>query len=83
MWKPDLFDMALISTNQYWKDMRFSYDINLNVEYSGVAKNLGASTSSGNHWYVKKYTYDASFNVTRIQGPIEGNWDDRAAMAWT
>jgi hypothetical protein len=83
MWKPDLFDIALISTNQYWGEMRFAYNAAKDVEYSGVAKTRGASTSSGNHWYVKKYTYNADLNVTRIEGPIEGNWDDRAAMAWT
>ena len=63
-----------------WKDTIFDYTSG-NLDYKGCSVTHKASTAAGDLWYVWKYTWVGT-NPTRIEGPIIGNWDDRAGMAW-
>ena len=65
----------------HWKDKRFDYTSG-NLDYIGNSLIHKASTSSSNLWYIWKYTYDGSSNLTRIEGPLPGNWEDRATLDW-
>lgn len=81
MWSKGLLDLAMVT--KYWGDTRIAYDVNKNPEYIGVAKTMGLSTSSGNHWLIQKLTYDVNQNCTRIQQQAEyANWDDYAILSW-
>jgi hypothetical protein len=40
-----------------------------------------AGTTNGKTWYIKKFTWTGD-DCTRIEGPLEGNWADRATLGW-
>lgn len=71
----------LESTDIKWKDQRFDYTSG-NLDYLGRSLIHKASTSESTLWWIWKYSFDGSDNLTRIEGPLTGNWDDRAALAW-
>lgn len=50
------------------------------LTYKGIHATHKAATSDTS-WLIWKYTW-TSANVTRIEGPLEGSWDGRAALAW-
>lgn len=51
------------------------------LDYLGISWVSGASTSAGSLWWIKKFTWVGG-NPTRIQGPLQGNWDNRATLGW-
>jgi YD repeat-containing protein len=63
-----------------WHDQQFEYS-GSNMIYRGVHEmhNIGDTDPD---WEVWKYTWDASNNLTRIEGPIHGKWSDRLTMDW-
>jgi len=71
---------ALIALDAYWRIKRFAYDGSGNLEYMGCNALLTANTSDAT-WAIWKYTYSGT-NVTIIEGPITGIWDNRATLAW-
>lgn len=72
----DLLDSTL---NRYWNDARYEYSSG-DLVYIGRNETHKAATSATT-WYVWKYTYGAS-GIARIEGPLTGSWDGRAALAW-
>jgi len=76
---------AQIGLNTYWRDKRYDFtgDDLIYMGFNGVHKAetsdpAGAPTGD---WAVWKFTYSTG-DIVRIEGPITGAWDDRAAMAW-
>lgn len=49
--------------------------------YQGFNPIFNALTSASD-WRIYKYTWDASGNPTRKQGPLTGSWDNRASLSW-
>jgi len=72
---------TIVALNAYWKDKQYAYDASGNMIYYGVHYLPNASTADGN-WEVWKYTYGTD-GITRIQGPVQGAWDNRATLAWS
>ena len=63
-----------------WKDKRLAYSGD-DLVYMGNSLIHKASTSTGNLWFIWKYSYTVGV-LTRIEGPLTGNWDDRATLNW-
>jgi hypothetical protein len=50
------------------------------LDYKGV--NVAHDASEGaTDWEITKYTWAAGI-LARIEGPLEGSWTGRAALAW-
>lgn len=71
---------ALIGLSAYWRQKRFAYDASDNLIYMGFHSTKDGLTSNGN-WSVWKFTYTGD-NLTLIEGPITGIWDNRATLDW-
>lgn len=52
------------------------------VMYVGKSTTHKASQSTGDLWWIWKYTKTAAGVITAIEGPLNGNWDGRASLAW-
>ena len=65
-----------------WQDEKVAYDVSGNIIYVGQSVVHNPSTVTGNNWWILKITYDASDNITDIEGPLAGNWDTRATLDW-
>jgi YD repeat-containing protein len=65
-----------------WHDQRYEWDASNNLIYIGTNELLNESTSTNDYWEITKLTWDASGNLTRMQGPLRGTWDGRAALSW-
>jgi len=65
--------------SQEWLDRRYDYTSG-NLDYLG--KNVAIAGTTSDDWQIFKFTYDGSGNVTRMQGPLVGTWDGRAALGW-
>ena len=63
-----------------WKDQKFDYTSG-DLDYKGLSVTHNAATDAGDLWSIWKYTWVGD-NPTRIEGPIIGNWDDRAGLSW-
>ncbi len=63
------------------RPVRFAYDASGNVEYIGV-NTMDGIDGSILTWQVSKVVYDTG-NIDYIEGPIMGEWDERAALPWT
>ena len=63
-----------------WKDVRFDYGTG-DLDYRGCNITHKAATDEET-WEIWKFTYDVSNNVTRIEGPLSGSWDNRASLDW-
>lgn len=72
-------DVETLLADAYWKQKRYDYTSG-NLDYAGHHTSVTAATSDA-EWRVYKYTWSGT-NITRIQGPITGAWDDRATLAW-
>jgi len=70
-------EKALVSN--YWKDQRFDYTSG-SLDYKGMNTTHKADTTATT-WYIQKFTW-AGDNIVRIEGPLVGSWDGRAALAW-
>ena len=62
-----------------WKDVRFDYGTG-DLDYRGCNITHKAATDEET-WSIWKYTY-SSGNLTRIEGPLSGSWDNRASLDW-
>ncbi len=63
----------------FWKDKRYDYSANQMV-YKGFNVTHKA-TEGATTWYIWKMTYTSN-QLTRIEGPLQGSWTGRAALAW-
>ena len=71
---------SIIGLDAYWRDVRLEYSDG-NLIYRAANYFHDALTTDTN-WEIWKYTWDISENLTRIEGPLPGSWDDRAALNW-
>jgi len=71
---------VLASLNVIWRDKRYDYTSG-NMDYMGVNTYHAAATTDTD-WEIWKFTYDVDKNTVRIQGPLQGSWDNRAALGW-
>jgi len=80
--EPVLLEIPKGFLNEYsWLDERYDYAGGTNVIYMG--KNLTHNAAQAAvTWYVWKFTWDASNNCTRKEGPLVGSWAGRAALGW-
>ena len=62
-----------------WLDRRFEWSSG-DLAYKGLHLNRGASESDPG-WYIWKYTW-SNGNPIRIEGPIMGEWNNRASLSW-
>lgn len=60
----------------YFKDKRYDWTSG-DLDYYGLAVVMGSATDTGDKWWVWKLTW-SSGDLTRLQGPVNCNWDDRA-----
>ena len=63
-----------------WHDQRFEYNVGGDLIYKGVHEMHNIAITDDN-WEVWKFTYDGA-NVVRVEGPLRGSWDGRAALLW-
>ena len=63
-----------------WGTTRFNYSGN-NVDYIGRHTDHDAATTD-KAWVIRKLIYSGN-DLVRIEGPLMGAWDDRAALGWT
>jgi hypothetical protein len=71
----------LKSTDIQWKDKRRDYTSG-NLDYEGFSLTHKASITTGDLWWIWKYTWDATPDKTRDEGPLVGNWSGRADLDW-
>ena len=71
---------ALIGLHSYWRQKKYAYDAGSNLEYWGFNSKKDALSSEGT-WVIWKATYTGS-DLTSIDGPITGIWDNRATLDW-
>ena len=71
--------LQIITAGGYFLDQLFDYTSG-NLDYKGINESHKAATSATN-WLIWKYTWSDS-NNTRIEGPLEGAWDNRASLDW-
>ena len=69
---------AIKINNEYFKDVRYDYDVNDNCIYKGQHLILDSATSNL-FWYIIRYDYTDG-NCTRKRFRIT-SWDDRA-LGW-
>ncbi len=65
-------------------DTRFENDANKNMKYKGIHATHKALESNAN-WLIWKYTWElisGSYCLSRIEGPLEGAWNNRDGLAW-
>jgi hypothetical protein len=60
-------------------DTRFEYSDGA-IIYKGIHGTHKAATDDTS-WLIWKYGWTGS-DITRIEGPLEGAWDNRAGLAW-
>jgi hypothetical protein len=60
-------------------DTRMEYSSN-DIIYKGIHATHKAATSNAS-WLIWKYTWSGD-DLTRIEGPLEGAWDNRGSLAW-
>jgi YD repeat-containing protein len=58
------------------------YDFVSGVLIYRAGNTLSGASESDTSWFVYKYTWDESGNLSAIRGPIKGAWTNRASMAW-
>lgn len=76
-----LTDVKSLLAKTYWLDVKYD-QASATVLYVGRARTHKASSSTGNLWWIMKYTFNASGKVTRVEGPLNDDWDDRASLVW-
>jgi len=73
-------DSLVSLSSDLWNDQRFDFTSG-DLDYKGLSKTHKASTAAGDLWSIWKFTW-ATRLPTRIEGPLIGNWDGRAALSW-
>jgi hypothetical protein len=75
MLQPDVSDTEGVLV----RDARHDY-LSTDLVYRGINGTHNAATSATT-WKIWKYTY-GSDGVARMEGPLDGSWDGRAALSW-
>ena len=71
-----LGDLESLIIGNYFKDVRYDYDVDYNCIYTGSHLTLGAATSDTD-WYILRYDYTAN-NCVRKRFRIT-SWENRAS----
>ena len=74
------FSALKLAANTQWLSKRFEWDTLFNPVYRGCHRDFNASTGDTN-WYIWKFTW-SSATLEKIQGPLVGSWEGRAALPW-
>ena len=69
----------IIDLKSYWRDKRFAFSDG-DLIYMGLNYFHGSATTDTN-WEIWKFTWSSGSPV-RIEGPLPGSWDGRAALNW-
>ena len=69
-----------IPAEKAWKYKRFDYTSG-DLDYMGKSEHHRAATDVGSLWYIWKFTWDGT-DLTLMEGPLVGNWDNRASLNW-
>ena len=64
------------------RPVRFAYDVSGNLEYIGI-NTIDGVDSTISTWQISLVVYDVSGNIDYIEGPIVGEWDEKASLPWT
>ena len=75
----EYYSVTELLANTYWKDRRFEWASG-NPVYIGVNRKPNAPEGD-REWQVYKITWSGD-TVTRMQGPVEGSWENRAGLGW-
>jgi hypothetical protein len=73
-------DILRVLEGRQFRQIRYAYDVDGDVEYIGKHRSFGAGTDDV-RWEVTKMTYDVSKNVTLAEHTT-GSWDNRASLGW-
>jgi len=68
-----------IRLGTFWQVVRFEW-AGANPLYKGCHYEAGAGTDDA-EWEIWKFSLTGS-DITLIEGPIKGSWDNRASLAW-
>lgn len=70
-----------LPSEERWQDNRYAYNASDKIEYIGrsLTHNPGDSVAV---WFIWKFSYNASDQVTRREGPLIGAWDNRTSLGW-
>ena len=68
------------NSNIQWKHKKFDYTANV-LTYLGKTLIHKASTSEGELWWIFKVNW-TGVDMTDVEGPLVGNWDDRTTLDW-
>lgn len=86
VWNPDELDWVRMRQPQMAPladslplDTRFEWSSG-NLIFKGIHATHKALTSD-THWLIWKYSYSGD-DMVRIEGPLEGAWDNRASLGW-
>lgn len=66
-------------TETPWVEQRLDYAGGSNLIYLGKHKTKSVSESETG-WYITKFTYDGSGNLTSSTGPVIGKWSERTNL---
>ena len=69
----------LVGLGAYWRDVRMAYTAG-DLIYRGV-HNVHNSATTDTDWEIWKYTWSGD-DLIRMEGPLPGSWDGRAAVDW-
>ena len=69
-----------LRANIYWRDKRMEFTSG-NLIYKGTHRQNKADTAD-TLWAITKYTWTGT-DLTRIQGPLPGAWDNRESLDWS
>lgn len=86
VWDPDSLDYVRMRQPQI-SPLADDLPLDTRMEYSGeniIYKGIHAThdaVTSNTSWLVWKFTWSGG-NLIRIEGPLEGSWDNRASLGW-
>jgi hypothetical protein len=69
----------IINAGGYFKEARLDWTSG-DIDYQGVNEVKGADEGATT-WLIWKFTW-AGGKPTRIEGPLEGSWTNRASLDW-
>lgn len=62
-----------------WNSIEIEYDASDQIKYLGKNKTLSAPVEDKS-WYISKFTWNGSGNLTNVNGPVLGKWSERVIL---
>ena len=69
------------SSKEDKNSLRFAYDVDNNLEYVGINTVNGIDETLLT-WQILKLVYSGG-NLSYVEGPITGAWDNRTLLDWS